>query len=137
MNRTRFRHHRDPRSLLELRRLAYRVPRDEDSRIVLIDALLETYPEVFLKRLELADHWAERERREQAIFFLPSRLHPKIRLQYRPDDPFLTVRDEYDIAKLSTKRWEKALQTGSLSRTISPEYKNAVLVYRTSSKSHL
>ena len=50
--------HRDPRSLLELRRLALRAKRSSANREVLHDALLETYPrtyEKFIRKAHLLD----------------------------------------------------------------------------------
>lgn len=50
---------RDPRGLLELRRLAFKAQRSEGAREVLHDALLETFPTVYPKFLQLAKKQAE------------------------------------------------------------------------------
>ena len=122
---------RDPRSLLELRRLAYRVPRNEDARLVLIDALYETYPKMFDEMIETARYHAfshplglDEERREFATFFIPQRLQARRHrrgVTFR--NPFLNVRAAYVFD--TTKEWERDV------RTLGPDYEDAVLVYRT------
>lgn len=67
---------RDPRTLLELRRLAYRVPRDPTARYVLADALLETAPAVFERLIESAHTEDERSGFEQLVWFRPKRMYP-------------------------------------------------------------
>ena len=67
---------RDPRSLLELRRLALRAPRDHDARLVLVDALLETVPRVFERYIEQANTEDERSGLEQLVWFRPERMRP-------------------------------------------------------------
>lgn len=128
------------RRLLELRRLAYRVPRDEDARVVLVDALLETYPGVLQTKIGIAERWRERDKKEWAIFFIPERLRKKAHpfselfmLQKNPARAFTFY---------PTWEWERAVRTGKLSQERLPpaaakHYRNAVLVYRTSTKSRL
>ena len=121
---------RDPRSLLELRRLAYRVPRNEDARLVLVDALYETYPELFPRMIDRAEYWSEQHRREQAVFFLPKRL-------YGPDKmygPFVLKERTPLIYFSPTREWEEDVR---YPRPTGFNYPNAVLVYRTSTKSRL
>lgn len=66
---------RDPRSLLELRRLAYRAPQDPGARHVLQDALLETAPVVFERYIEQAHMEDERSGLEQLVWFRPKRMY--------------------------------------------------------------
>ena len=67
--------YRDSRSLLELRRLAYRAPRDPGSRYVLQDALLETVPEAFEYYIAYAHDEDARTKREHIVWFDPERLY--------------------------------------------------------------
>lgn len=79
------RQRRDPRSLLELRRLAYRAQPTAwglgraDVREVLHDALLETYPEAYPRYIHLADAWARNRGRTYLVFFQPEFLTKKNR----------------------------------------------------------
>ena len=118
---------RDPRSLLELRRLAYRAPRDEDARLVLIDALYESPAISFEQLIERASYWMKRQHTEQAIFLLPKRL-----AQRRAGSPLILQQNPQRFGFYTTREWEK-----ELAGRIGDEYKNAVLVYRTSTKSRL
>ena len=67
--------HRDPRSLLELRRLAYMAPRDPAARHVLQDALLETVPTVLEQYIERARKEDKRSGLEQLVWFRPKRMY--------------------------------------------------------------
>ena len=53
----------------QLRRLAYRVPRDPSLRPILHDALLEVYPEQYGRKIEFAERIADQNRRQQVIVF--------------------------------------------------------------------
>ena len=76
---------RDPRSLLELRRLAYRAQPTAwgfgrvDVREVLHDALLETFPEAYPRYIRLADRLARDRGRTYFVFFQPTFLSKKER----------------------------------------------------------
>lgn len=66
--------HRDPRSLLELRRLAYRAQRSPEAREVLHDALLETMPGSYEFAIQETDRLATSSRRGAVLWFFPNRL---------------------------------------------------------------
>ena len=53
----------------QLRRLAYRVPRDPSLHPILHDALLEVYPEHYGEMIDLAEAVARHDRRPRAIVF--------------------------------------------------------------------
>lgn len=67
---------RDPRSLLELRRLAYHTPRDHAARLVLHDALLETVPAIFERYVSQAHEEDKRTGLEQIVWFRSSGTTP-------------------------------------------------------------
>lgn len=65
---------RDPRSLLELRRFAYRAAREPAARYVLHDALLETIP-AYHEEIATAERLAKKiKSREYAVAFYPMRM---------------------------------------------------------------
>ena len=53
----------------QLRRLAYRVPRDPSLRPILHDALLEVYPENYERKIAFAERIAVEDRRPRVIVF--------------------------------------------------------------------
>ena len=130
--------HRDPRSRLELRRLAYRVPREENARLVLVDALYETYPRVFHDAIERAEEGWRQRYGEQAVLLIPERMHPTKRTYFQRSDlgdgPFTD--DPFSIQTISadvlTSRY-KHVSTRSFEEEVRkrPGFRNAVLVYRT------
>ena len=65
--------HRDPRSLMEVRRLALRAKRIHSQREVLHDVLLETFPREYEKAIDEALEASEKGK-EHVVMFMPSRL---------------------------------------------------------------
>ena len=64
---------RDPRSLMEVRRLALRAKRIHSQREVLHDVLLETFPREYEKAIDEALEVTEKGK-EHVVMFIPSRL---------------------------------------------------------------
>ena len=64
---------RDPRSLMEVRRLALRAKRIHSQREVLHDVLLETFPREYEKAIDEALEASEKGK-EHVVMFMPSRL---------------------------------------------------------------
>ena len=129
MTRRAHRARRDPRSLLELRRLAYRVPRDEDARVVLVDALYETYPELFPRMID-------QTRREDIQLAEKTRYGAEQVLWFHPKKKFFTSTNLNSYSRtrsveqdhvLSAQRWSAVRFPGSRQEN----YKDAVIVYRT------
>lgn len=55
----------------QLRRLAYRVPRDPSLRPILHDSLLEVYPVEYERAIANAERWTREDRRSRVIMFNP------------------------------------------------------------------
>jgi len=130
-------HARDPRSILELRRLAYKAKRTPGMREVLHDALLETFPAEYEEAIQRAYQEAE-SHREKFIVFLPSRLSRSHRKH--PPEMLFVIRDNMTIGQEDTTT--KALEArffrkpepgrtnfGGLPNI--PSFRSAVIVYRT------
>lgn len=66
---------RDPRSFLELRRLARRAQRSDEMREVLHDALLETFPSAYEKAITEARGFSENGLTAWNVWFFPSALN--------------------------------------------------------------
>lgn len=66
--------HRDPRSLMELRRLALRARRYPEQTFVLHDALLETFPYEYESRIDFAELLSRKEHVPYIILFDPKAL---------------------------------------------------------------
>lgn len=134
---------RDPRSLMELRRLAHRAPRSPEAREVLHDALLETFPEQYTEAIEDV-HREAREaldlRRygygkvEYVIFFSTQMLRWK-KLGARPHLSALFVPVASPFTGFMEPRSEK-VHTEAIERylrrsQIDTRIKKGVIVYRT------
>ena len=65
---------RDPRSLLEVRRLAYRAARSSEAREVLHDVLLETFPGRYMGAISDAERYAHEDKVRYAVIFKPDLL---------------------------------------------------------------
>lgn len=136
---------RDPRSLLELRRLAYRAKRIPGMRDVLHDALLESFPNVYEEAIRRA-HREVAHGVEKFIIFLPSRLGPKpgawARSGRRPEkwrkhsaEMFFSIMDNVSPGREDTKtsalesRFFRSTGAGTLPNL--PSFRSAIIVYRT------
>lgn len=81
---------RDPRNLMELRRLALRAQPSQWSygrpaeRAVLHDALLETFPETYPKYIKKAERLAKIHKETYLVFFQPQYLKARWRERHRP-----------------------------------------------------
>ena len=124
---------RDPRSLLELRRLALRVRRNPDAREVLHDALLETFPREYEAWIRAAQQRAKKFKNDEfAVVFYPSRLKRRmlfdagvLRRRLLPESLF----------NLTDNPIKKMIDTSTLEDEIhywiQGEPRSGVVVYRT------
>jgi len=131
---------RDPRSLLELRRMAYKARRSIGMREVLHDALLETFPVEYEEAIRHAHQEAKTKddfaAREKFIVFLPSRLKRQIYTRRKhPSDMLFLVRDNVTVGEEDTttraleERMNRTSGFGSLPNI--PSFRSAIIVYRT------
>lgn len=133
--------HHDPRSLLELRRLAYHAPRDSAARYVLHDALLETVPAIFEKYIEHAHHEDTHSGLEQVVWFRPKRMYHYLskvaqqeqkRKRWNPINWFFIGTNRGHLAKtIDIERSEKRYtnEPGTVGHSMFKQ--GVVIVYRT------
>ena len=117
---------RDPRSLLELRRLAYRAQRSDAAREVLHDALLETFP-VYERYLTDALERATSDERPYAVVFSPWPLALK---RYRRTNPSVLF-GIYSLDYVHAAQRIHARSRTRLEADNSPSFKYDVISYVT------
>ena len=128
---------RDPRLLLELRRLALRAKRSSEAREVLHDALLETFPEQYAEAIEDVHVAATKGpiQIEYVIFFSTRMLRwrklgsrPHLSALFIPEaSPFTGFMESPPSEKVNTRTIERYLQSSRSDTRI----KSGVIVYRT------
>lgn len=111
---------RDPRSFLELRRLAYQAKRSPSYQAVLHDALLESFPRTYQHEINVAENRAAQRGPygPQNIWFLPARLTKTTR-------KYETFHLLFEIHSMDFK------PPRDLSPGREPLYRGAVVVYTT------
>lgn len=137
-------HRRDPRSLLELRRLAHKAKRSPGMREVLHDALLETFPVQYENIIQRAQRESLRGG-EKFVIFMPNRMlaqprawagrPPEKRRKLAPEMLF-AIMDNVTLGKedtttnyLESRFFRPGGGAGTLPNISS--FRSAVIVYRT------